>query len=199
LSTHSYGRIDANTLTGNKTLYVKILGNEYDGTQVNVSSSFCWNDRPYDVTHLQESTRCLPDAANPTYSWGFSTTISGVFIIIHFAWVLSMYTVWQDAQLNSVMVMNGYKITKLRAIFALAEAARSKSGLGSELVRRDVKSLEKELHGNRRKKRIGAEVSLDIFREVIDEPGETVLDEQNELRARKKREGQETPSRQEEV
>jgi hypothetical protein len=110
-----------------------------------------------------------------------------------------MYTVWQDAQLKSVMVKNGYKITKIRAIFALAEAARIKSGLGRELVRMDAKSLEKELHGNRRKKRIGAEVNLDIFREVVDEPGKTALDEQNELKARKKREGQELLSGQEEV
>jgi hypothetical protein len=61
-----------------------------------------------------------------------------------------MYAVWQDAQFNSTLVKQGYQMTPLRAAFAMAKAAKRRTGLGEkQLVRANTKDLERQLYGNR--------------------------------------------------
>lgn len=55
-------------------------------------------------------------------------------------------------------------MTPLRAAFAMARAARGRTGLGEEkLVRADTRELEQELYGGRKKR--GTEVGYGIFGE----------------------------------
>ena len=149
---------------------------------VNFTSGYCNEDHGYSDIDLMNKSRCLPDTANPRYQWGFSTMLSGVWIILQLVWVLTMYTVWQDAQFNSTLVKSGYEMTQLRAVFTLATAARQKTGMrNKELVRADTKSLESELFGSRKKEKEKAEVDYEIFREKA--KGE-IEDEEFELRKR---------------
>jgi hypothetical protein len=111
---------------------------------------------------LRGKSRCLPDTANPSYQWGFSTMLSGVFVFIHFGWCLSMYIVWLDAQSKSTLVQEGYGMTPLRAAFAIAKAVKRKTGLGEmQLVRHSTKDLNKELDGNSKEK--GTKIDYSIF------------------------------------
>jgi hypothetical protein len=94
--------------------------------------------------------------------------LSGVFLIVQFAWSFTMYIVWQDAQWNSELVKSGYGLTMLRTAFVISTAARWKSGLEiQELVGADTKCLETSLYGRKRgkmKRRASvAEVDVDIF------------------------------------
>lgn len=90
-----------------------------------------------------------------------------------------MYIVWQDAQFNSTLVKSGYVMTPLRAAFAIAKAARRKTGLGDrQLVRANKKELEQELYGTRRTK--AAKVEHSIF---VDDP-EDVEDDGRKVRRR---------------
>lgn len=76
--------------------------------------------------------------------------LSGLFVFFHFAWSLSMYAVWQDAQWHSSLIKSGYAMTPLRAAFAMAKAAKRRTGMGGHgLVRADTKELEQELYGRR--------------------------------------------------
>jgi hypothetical protein len=61
-----------------------------------------------------------------------------------------MYVLWQDAQFNCKLVKQGYRLTPLRAAFAMAVAARRRTGLGGkELVRAKNAGLERELYGKK--------------------------------------------------
>lgn len=87
--------------------------------------------------------------------------MSGIFVFIAFGWSLSMYAVWQDAQFNSALVKSGFDMTPLRAAFAMAKAARKKTGMGEkQLVRADTKDLEKELYGGSETKSTKIEYGL---------------------------------------
>ena len=111
---------------------------------------------------LQGKSRCLPDTANPSYQWGFSTMLSGVFVFIHFGWCVSMYIVWLDAQSRSTLIQEGYEMTPLRAAFAIAKAVKRKTGLGEkQLVRHDTKDLNKEIYGTGEQK--GTKIDYSIF------------------------------------
>jgi hypothetical protein len=129
---------------------------------VNASAGYCNNGQGYLYDDLIGKARCLPDTANPSYQWGFSTMLASVFSIVHLVWAVTMYAIWQDAQFNSQLVKSGYALTQLRAAFALAAAARGKTGMeNGELLRADSKSLEGELFGTRKKRE--AEVDCTIF------------------------------------
>ncbi|KAF2181873.1 hypothetical protein K469DRAFT_258610 [Zopfia rhizophila CBS 207.26] len=165
----------ADMLAGNATFNITISGHDYNVDTLNYTKGFCNNNKGYTYLELTGRSRCLPDTANPSYKWGFSTMLSGVVIIVNFIWALTMYTVWQDAQFNSTLVKSGYAMTQLRAAFTLATAARAKTGMEDrELLRAETKSLEKELFGTRKKEQ--AQVDYDIFRgsasdEELDEDG----------------------------
>lgn len=147
---------------GNETVTYMINGRQYDIQDINATFSLCYNHKAYDVWDLRGRTRCLPDTANPSYQWGFSTMLSGVFVFIHFGWCLSMYTVWLDAQSKSTLVQEGYGMTPLRAAFAIAKAVKRRTGLGEkQLVRHNTKDLNKELDGVRNEK--GTEIDYSIF------------------------------------
>jgi hypothetical protein len=125
---------------------------------------YCFNDIGYNSTYLYDKTRCLPDTANPAYEWGFATMLAGLFVFLQFGWSLSMYAVWQDAQVNCALVKGGYRMTPLRAAFAMTKAARRKTGMGEkDLMRADTKELEKELYGG--KKTETTQVDHGIFSE----------------------------------
>ncbi|KAH3907014.1 hypothetical protein HBH56_194840 [Parastagonospora nodorum] len=173
--TFTLGRWDLEGKTGEtkkcaETYNITTHGGTFDLLDLNTTSSYCYNSKPYDYTFLSERSRCLPDTANPTYQWGFSSMLSGLFVFCHFAWALSMYAVWLDAQFCSSLVRGGYTMTPLRAAFAMARAARGRTGLGEEkLVRADTRELKQELYGSKRKR--GTEVGYGIFGEGEREMG----------------------------
>ncbi|KAF3035929.1 hypothetical protein E8E12_004810 [Didymella heteroderae] len=146
----------------NETATYKINDRQYDVQDINATYSLCYNHKAYDTWDLRGKSRCLPDTANPSYQWGFSTMLSGVFVFIHFGWCLSMYIVWLDAQSKSTLIQEGYGMTPLRAAFAIAKAVRRKTGLQEkQLVRHNTKDLNKELDGNSKEK--GTEIDYSIF------------------------------------
>lgn len=153
-----------NPPSGNKTLHADIDGKNYDVSYLNGTWGSCYNNVGYSSDELYRRSRCLPDTANPSYQWGFSTMMSGMFVFLQFAWTITMYILWQDAQFNSSLVQSGYQMTPLRAAFALAKAARRRTGMGEkQLVRADTKELEQELYGNPRARVKGTKVEYGIF------------------------------------
>lgn len=97
--------------------------------------------------------------------------LSGLYVFFHFGWAITMYIVWQDAQFNSSLVKSGYEMTPLRAAFAMAKAAKRKTGMGEkQLVRANTKELEQELYGTRKTK--GTKVDHKIFAEGDEEEGD---------------------------
>lgn len=161
---------------------------EYGLSNMTVGGGYCYNNRGYRSTELTNRTRCLPDTQNPAYRWGFSTMLSGVFVIVHLIWSLTMYLVWLDAQFNSKLVRMGYTMTPLRAAFTLATVARRKMGCGNvDLVRADTKNVEDKLFGNSSKKirHQGAEIDYGLFNDDGKEGVEMMNDAENGLRQRK--------------
>ncbi|KAK1915193.1 hypothetical protein P3342_003000 [Pyrenophora teres f. teres] len=74
--------------------------------------------------------------------------MSGLFVFATTGWVVSMYALWQDAQINSTLVKEGYQMTPLRAAFLIVQVARHRTGLsGKQLIRAETKGLERELYG----------------------------------------------------
>jgi hypothetical protein len=155
---------------GATTFNLTVNGKTYDASILNGTSGYCSGNTSYSYQYLQSRTRCLPDTANPTYQWGFSVMLSGLFVMIHFVWAITMYIVWQDAQFGSTLVKNGYQMTQLRAAFTMAKAAKRKTGMGEkQLVRADTKELQQELYGTRKTK--GTNVEYTIFEESDEEHG----------------------------
>ena len=143
----------------------------YDSLSLNVTDGWCFNKKGYEYTFLWDKTRCLPNTADPSYKWGFSTMLSGIFVFIHFGWAITMYIVWQDAQFKSTLVRTGYQMTPLRAAFAMAKAAKRKTGMSEkQLVRANTHELEQELYGTRRTK--GTKVEYGLFEEGDEEHGD---------------------------
>ncbi|RYO58090.1 hypothetical protein AA0116_g7298 [Alternaria tenuissima] len=138
------------TYACNATISVPINGKQYDASDLDGSYGYCYNGVGYNYTSMSDKSRCLPDTANPSYQWGFATLMSGLFILVTAIWTLSMYVLWQDAQFNCKLVKQGYRLTPLRAAFAMAVAARRRTGLGGkELVRAKNAGLERELYGKK--------------------------------------------------
>jgi hypothetical protein len=151
---------------GNSTIAVQLdpllYPNPIDAQYLIAGSGWCYGKVGYDYTYLYDKSRCLPDTADPTYQWGFSSLMSGLFVMFTSGWVVSMYAVWQDAQFNSTLVKEGYQMTPLRAAFAMAKAAKRRTGLGEkQLVRANTKHLEKELYGGRGKRK--TKIEYDMF------------------------------------
>jgi hypothetical protein len=127
------------------------------------SSSYCFQNKSLRFNELMDSTRCLPDTANPSYQWGFSSAMIGVCFIINLVWCLTMWAVWQDA-LKAKLVRSGYRMSPLRAAFVLTEAARQRTRVGVEdLVLRDKKMLKRELRRTKRRKE--AVIDRHVFEE----------------------------------
>jgi hypothetical protein len=81
-----------------------------------------------------------------------------------------MYVLWQDAHFHSTLVRSGYQMTPLRAAFAMAKAAKMKTGMREgQLVRADTRELEQELYGG--KKGVGTSVEYGIFGEREERDG----------------------------
>jgi hypothetical protein len=143
----------------------------YDTLDLNMTYGYCFEKKAYDSAQLTDKSSCLPDTANPSYQWGFSTMLSGLFIMFHFSWCATMWIVWQDSQFNSALVREGYQMTPLRAAFAMAKAAKRKTGMGEKaLVRANTKDLKKEMYGGR--KREGTQLDYGIFAEGDVEHGQ---------------------------
>lgn len=141
---------------------IEFEGITYDAQGLNATNGWCYGSTGWNNRDIYDKSRCLPDTANPTYEWGFSSMLSGIFVIIHCIWSVSMYLVWQNAQFRSALVQSGYNMTPLRAAFAIAKVAKHKTGLGErQLVRAATKDLEKELYGHRGTK--GSKVDYDLF------------------------------------
>jgi hypothetical protein len=148
--------------TGNETVTYEINGRQYDVQDLNATYTLCYENKAYSLLDLQGKSRCLPDTSNPSYQWGFSTMLSGVFVFIHFGWCVSMYIVWLDAQIKSTLVQEGYGMTPLRAAFVIAKAVKRKTGLGEkQLVRQSTKDLNKELDGTSKER--GTKIDYSIF------------------------------------
>ncbi|CAA9958164.1 hypothetical protein PTMSG1_01734 [Pyrenophora teres f. maculata] len=132
----------------NSSVPVTIEGKTYDAQDLKGTTGYCYNSVGYNDTSLAGKTRCLPDTAAQTYQWGFSTLMSGLFVFATTGWVVSMYALWQDAQINSTLVKEGYQMTPLRAAFLIVQVARHRTGLGGkQLIRAETKGLERELYG----------------------------------------------------
>lgn len=150
------------TCLGNDTFRVTLGNESYSIWDLHYESGYCWDNRGYDLFDLRDTTRCLPDTAHPSYQWGFSTMLLAIFFITHLIWSLAMYIVWQDAQFNSKLVKGGFRVTPLKAAFALTDAAKRKTALEEgELLRKSRRELHRELYGTRKKK--GAEIDKEIF------------------------------------
>lgn len=138
------------TYSCNSTMPVTIKDKTYDAQDLVTSSGYCHQSIAYNETYLEGKSRCLPDTAHPSYEWGFSTLLSGLFVFVTSAWVISMYILWLDSQRDSTLVQMGYRMTPLRAAFAMARAARQRTGYcEKQLVRADTEALEKELYGHK--------------------------------------------------
>lgn len=164
---------------------IEIDGTGYNGLTLNYTSGFCSENRAYYQSSVK--ARCLPDTQNVSYRWGFSTMLSGVFVIVNFVWALTMYVVWQDAQFHSNLVRNGYVMTPLRAAFTLATVARNTIGCGNvDLIRADAKELDDKLFGNSSKKirQRGAEVDYSLFEDSGKQGWEMMSDTESGLRQR---------------
>ncbi|KAF2630312.1 hypothetical protein BU25DRAFT_419322 [Macroventuria anomochaeta] len=163
------GRYSKNvTYNCNETVTYKINDYQYDVQILNATNAYCYDHKAYNLMDLQGKSRCLPDTANPSYQWGFSTMLSGIFVFIHFGWGVSMYILWLDAQSKSTLIQEGYELTPLRAAFAIAKAVKRKTGLGErQLVRHDTKDLNKELYGIGKEK--GTNIDYSIFAANIEE------------------------------
>jgi hypothetical protein len=134
----------------NSTFNVLVNGKTYNADDLVTDFGYCYNSIGYNYTYLEGKSRCLPDTANPSYQWGFATLMSGLFVFVTSAWVASMYVLWQDAQFNSELVKRGYRLTPLRAAFAMAVAARRRTGLsGKALVSEKTRVLGRQLYGKR--------------------------------------------------
>jgi hypothetical protein len=162
------------TYSCNSTFPVTIKGKTYDVQDLKTDRGWCYDSVGYNFTSLLDKSRCLPDTANRSYEWGFSTLLSGLFVFVTAGWVLSMYVLWLDAQHGSTLVRQGYRMTPLRAAFAMAKAARQRTGLGEkQLLRVDTSVLEKELYGGKRSKK--TKVEYTIFVEDPEEGDESEM------------------------
>lgn len=139
-------------------------GKTYSIYDINYSTDgYCFQNKTYKYLDLVQTLRCLPDTANPSYQWGFSSAMIGVCFIINLVWCLSMWVVWQDA-LRATLVRSGYRMSPLRAAFVLTEAARQSTGVGVEgLVLRDRRLLRRELRQGKGRKE--AVVDRNVFEE----------------------------------
>jgi hypothetical protein len=163
---------------------VKLNGETYDAQNLNGTRGYCYKNTGWKNQDLYDKSQCLPDTANPTYEWGFSTMLAGVFIIINFLWSIGMYVVWQNAQFNSSLVWGGYSMTPLRAAFAMAKVAKHRTGLGEkQLVRAETKDLEKELYGYQDIK--GSKVDYNLFFETIEDEDEDDYEDDQIVRRRR--------------
>jgi hypothetical protein len=151
----------------NASFSVPVNDKTYDAEVLEGGDGYCYNSIGYNTTYLVSKSRCLPDTANPGYQWGFATLMSGLFVLCTMVWVASMYVVWQDAQWNCKLVAEGYQLTPLRAAFAMAVAARRRTGLsGRELIRVKTGRLKSELYGGKGTK--GTEIDGGLFREDVE-------------------------------
>ncbi|KAF2012797.1 hypothetical protein BU24DRAFT_425419 [Aaosphaeria arxii CBS 175.79] len=167
-NTKTYKDWDGNTKSCNGSTYYTLSddGKTYDVATANYESGFCYDGIGYSYSTLWSKSRCLPDTAHQTYEWGFSTMMSATFIFLQFLWTITMYIIWQDAQIKSKLVRSGYAMTQLRAAFTLAAAARWRTGLNNRaLVRRDTKQLERELFGSKKAQKEQTVVSYELFQE----------------------------------
>jgi hypothetical protein len=172
--TDTYNYLSSSSSTSQNNIYpcnasisVPVNGKTYDADFLDTDYGYCYNSIGYNYTYLAGKSRCLPDTANPSYQWGFATLMTGVFILCTTTWVVSMYILWQDAQWNCKLVAEGYRLTPLRAAFAMAVAARRRTGLsGRELVRAKTGRLKKELYGAKGMR--GTEIDGALFREDVE-------------------------------
>jgi hypothetical protein len=140
---------------------IKIGDKEYPFATLNSTSGYCWDGRAFPYLS-GEDARCLPDTANPSFQWGFSTMIVAIFLIVNLVWSIAMYVIWQDAQFGSHLVKGGFRITQLSAAFLLEHAARQSTGLADEeLIHTRRKDLDRKLYGS--KKRRGAMIDKDLI------------------------------------
>lgn len=152
------------TYSCNSSIPVTVKDKTYDADELKTDYGYCYNSVAYNFTSLYDKARCLPDTANQTYKWGFSTLMSGLFVIFTALWVWSMYIIWLDAQRNSKLVKEGYRMTPLRAAFAIAKAARRRTGLGEKaLVRAHTGYLEQELYGKKGSEKTNIDHSIFAF------------------------------------
>ncbi|KAF9733688.1 hypothetical protein PMIN03_007185 [Paraphaeosphaeria minitans] len=165
-------------------------GNTYSIYDVDfTANSYCFGNRTYAYWDLVDATRCLPDTADPSYQWGFSSAMMGVCFIVNLAWCLSMWVVWQDA-LRAGLVRRGYRMSPLRAAFVLTEAARRRTGVNGVdgLVLRDGRLLGRELRQGKGRKE--AVVGREVFEEgggeddVEYEKGNTMIIKRRPVRTR---------------
>ncbi|KAJ4989438.1 hypothetical protein SVAN01_05163 [Stagonosporopsis vannaccii] len=177
--TRSYRNVTYNC---NETVTYKLNDKQYDIQTIVGTNAYCYGDKAYEWSDLIGKSRCLPDTANPTYQWGFSTMLSGVFVFIHFGWCVSMYIVWLNSQATSILIREGFEMTPLRAAFAIAKAVKRRTGLGEkQLVRRDTRELDRDLDGTRGEK--GTRIEYEIF--APDPDPEGAEDDERQVRRRR--------------
>ncbi|KAI4929080.1 hypothetical protein J4E85_005704 [Alternaria conjuncta] len=79
---------DSITHLCNTSVSVPVGGKTYNADDLVGDYGYCYNGIGYQYYSLIGRSRCLPDTANPTYQWGFSTLMAGLFMFVTSAWVL---------------------------------------------------------------------------------------------------------------
>ncbi|KAF2462872.1 uncharacterized protein BDR25DRAFT_308104 [Lindgomyces ingoldianus] len=181
----TYKDFSGNSHNCNGTAKITLFNQTYDVQDLNSTFGYCYNGKGYSSSEILSKSRCLPDTANPSYKWGFSTMLSGLFVIIQFVWSLTMYAVWQDAQFGSKLIKAGFQMTELIAAFTLTLVARQKTGLSSkELLLAETKKLKRELYGG--KNDIEAKIEYNIFMENSKQYPECESEDEEEVVLRRR-------------
>jgi hypothetical protein len=88
----------------------------------------CFKDQQIPPLMLDDIT--CRDAAG--FIWGFSSTLLYVFIGGQAAWIIVMYSLWLDANVNSVLLRHGRRVRGgLRSVADLAAAVQEDLGDGA--------------------------------------------------------------------
>ena len=105
----------------------------------------CHDHECYSMDYFDSHSQCLPDA-NGAYAWGFALKLTTIFLALHCAWSIVMYSLWLDSQRNSELVRSGYRLSHLKAIFALTTAARQEEKFDTDQLHlMDQRTLEQSL------------------------------------------------------
>lgn len=143
---------------GNETLKVNFTDYSETGGFARGLPYACYSNETIPWSAVNDAITCLPSAGMPLYQWGFSTMLSAVVVILQCVWAVTMYVIWIDAEINSPLVRSGYRMTQIRAAFALS--ARAQDTLDApldELIAVPVDKVTKSLFQK------GSTVDIELF------------------------------------
>ncbi len=105
---------------------------------------YCYNNQslPADLTPI---AKCLPE---PYFVWGWSSLLLFITLSLQLAWILGMFGVWLDANINSQLCRKGRKVRGyFRAAADISEAMSE--NLGDEYCAYSNSEIAQELRKER--------------------------------------------------